>query len=67
MKVMIVAAGAVALVGCAINLHHPSNTLAEQKLDKMKCKEEAEIRSVPEKPFAPLVRECLAAKGYVSS
>ena len=64
MKVIIVVAGAVALSACAVNLHHPSNTLAEQQLDRRECKKQAEVRSMADKPFVPLVRECLVERGY---
>ena len=67
MKAVIAAASAFALVGCAVNLSHPSNTLAERKLDLKQCKEEAEMSSARDKPYAPLVSQCLAAKGYVTS
>lgn len=67
MRVIVTALGTIALAGCAADLHNPASTLAEQKLDRKECKAQAEVQSFPDKAFVPLVKECLIAKGYVSS
>lgn len=46
-----------ALSGCAVNMQHPTKTLAEQRSDRQSC--EATFRGGE-------VMECLKARGYVA-
>jgi len=55
MKLLSVIAGAVALTGCAVNMQHPSKTIAEQKLDRQHCNTESTESKVT---------ECMVALGY---
>jgi hypothetical protein len=53
------------LAGCAVQVSHPTRTLAEQKRDIAICTDHAEL-SEPLEPVAALnvAYECLERKGY---
>jgi hypothetical protein len=58
MKLLVVAAGALSLAGCAANMDHPTRTLADQERDRASCKAQAGAGSK--------VRDCMIAHGYVA-